>query len=318
MSADKLLTVLFNAGVAVSIIATVLSLGMSFTVAQVLAPLRRVVPVVLMVVVNCLLIPAAAWGIFKVSGIKDAYVSGATLAAVGAAGAMGLKAAQLAKRADLPLAVSTVIVLQLLNLVAVPLWAGQVVSGASISAVTILKDLLLLVLIPLAIGLAVRWRYADHAKGWQPELVKIANLALGLALIAGIAVNWSTIVSLFGSRVLLASLVVVLVSLTAGYFVGGRNAPARASTGLVTGVRFTALGLIIIGTQLHANPDYLGPAIVFALIDMIVAMIVALEMGRRTRASAPGKRPAASGDGGGAASPGSERPVTPRAPAGRK
>lgn len=31
MSADKLLTVLFNAGVAVSIIATVLSLGMSFT-----------------------------------------------------------------------------------------------------------------------------------------------------------------------------------------------------------------------------------------------------------------------------------------------
>lgn len=144
--------------------------------------------------------------------------------------------------------------------------------------------------------------------------MKIANLALGLALIAGIAVNWSTIVSLFGSRVLLASLVVVLVSLTAGYFVGGRNAPARA----LTGVRFTALGLIIIGTQVHANPGYLGPAIVFALVDMIVAMFVALEMGRRTRASAPGKRPAASGDGGGAASPGSERPATPRAPAGRK
>ena len=52
---------------------------------------------------------------------------------------MGLKAAQLAKSADLPLAVSAVIVLQLLNLIAVPLWAGQVVSGASISAVTILK-----------------------------------------------------------------------------------------------------------------------------------------------------------------------------------
>ena len=80
MYADKLLTALFNAGVAVSIIATVLSLGMSFTVAQVLAPLRRVVPVILMIAVNCLLIPAAAWGLFTVFGIKDAYVSGATLA----------------------------------------------------------------------------------------------------------------------------------------------------------------------------------------------------------------------------------------------
>ena len=66
-SADKLLTTLFNAGVAVSIIATVLSLGNAlFTVAQVLAPLRRVVPVIVMIVVNCLVIPAAAWGIFTV------------------------------------------------------------------------------------------------------------------------------------------------------------------------------------------------------------------------------------------------------------
>ena len=56
----------------------------------------------------------------------------------------------MSRRADLPLAVSAVIVLQLLNLVAVPLWAGQVVSSASLSAVMILKDLLELVTIPSA------------------------------------------------------------------------------------------------------------------------------------------------------------------------
>ena len=80
----------------------------------------------MMVVVNCLLIPVTAWGIFTVFGIKPAYVTGATLAAIGAAGPTGLKAAQLAKRADLALAISVVIVLQLVNLIAVPLWAGQV------------------------------------------------------------------------------------------------------------------------------------------------------------------------------------------------
>jgi len=209
-----------------------------------------------------------------------------------------------------------VIVLQLVNLIAVPLWAGQVVSGASISAVTILKDLLELVLIPLSIGLLVRWRYPDHATSWQPGLVKAANLALGLALVAGIPVNWSTIVSLFGSLVLLASLTVVLVSLAAGYFTGGKNAAARASTGLVSGVRFSSLGLIIIGTQLHGNPSYLGPAIVFALVDTIVPIFVAVEMGRRVRTSASGSKPAASRDGDEAATPASHRPAAPRAPAG--
>lgn len=301
MSADKLLTTLFNAGIAVSIIATVLSLGMSFTAAQVLAPLRRVVPVIVMIVVNCLLIPAAAWGIFTVFGIKAAYVTGATLVAVGAAGPTGLKAAQLTKRADLAMAVSVVIVLQLANVIAVPLWAGRVVSGASISAVTILKDLLELVLIPLAVGLLVRWRYADHAKTWRLDLVKVANLALGLALVAGIAVNWSTVASLFGSLVLLASLVVALVSLAAGYLAGGKNASARVSAAMVSGVRFGSLGLIIIGTQLHGNASYLGAAIVFTLVNTVVAMLVAVETGRRVRTEASGSGPAAAGEGGQAA-----------------
>jgi hypothetical protein len=184
--------------------------------------LRRIGLVVLMVALNCALIPALAWGVFKVFGIQDAYVSGATLAAVGAAGAAGLKAAQLSKRADLALSVSIVVVLQLVNLAAVPLWASHVVSGASISAVTILKGLLLLVLLPLVIGLLVRARYTEHAESLQPELVKIANLALGLALVAGVSVNWSTIVSLLGSRVLLASVVVVLGALGLGLLVGGR------------------------------------------------------------------------------------------------
>jgi hypothetical protein len=74
MSADRLLTALFNTGVAVLVVATVLMLGMPFTVAQVLAPLRRVVLMTVMIVVNCLLIPAAAWGLFTAFGLKAAYV----------------------------------------------------------------------------------------------------------------------------------------------------------------------------------------------------------------------------------------------------
>jgi hypothetical protein len=97
MSADRLRTAVFNTGVAVLVVATALLLGMSFTAAQVLAPLRRVVLMIVMIVVNCLLIPAAAWGLFTAFGIKAAYVSEATLAA-GAAGAMGLKAAQMSRR----------------------------------------------------------------------------------------------------------------------------------------------------------------------------------------------------------------------------
>src|SRR4051794_36154075 len=106
MSLEQVLTALFNAGVAVSIIATVLSLGMSFTPMQVLAPLRRVWLVVGIVILNAILIPAIAWGVARLFPLSDATVAGLTLATLGAGSAAGLKATQLAKRADLPLAVA--------------------------------------------------------------------------------------------------------------------------------------------------------------------------------------------------------------------
>ena len=112
-----------------SIGATVLSLGMSYRVAELVAPLRRVWLVVLMIVVNAVLVPAAAYGIGKALPIDSDAVVGLTLAAMGGGGAAGLKASQLAQRADVALSVSIVVVLELVNLVSVPLWAGAVVAA---------------------------------------------------------------------------------------------------------------------------------------------------------------------------------------------
>jgi predicted Na+-dependent transporter len=287
MTANQLLTALFNAGIVISVGATVLSLGMSFTVGQLVAPLRRVWLVIAMVVLNALVIPAAAWGIAKASPMDSQFVPGLVLATLGAGSAASLKAAQLAKRADLPLAVSLAVVLQLVNIVAVPLWAGKVVTGASISAWDIVKSLLALVLLPLVVGLLVRARYTEHGTVWQPELVKASNLALVIALATGIAANWSTIISMFGSWVSVTAIAIIIVAGGLGLLLGGRSAEIRTTTGLVSSFRFASLGLIIIGTQLNGNPTYLGPAIVFALIDFIIPIALAVEIGHKSREPRP-------------------------------
>jgi predicted Na+-dependent transporter len=281
VTAQHALTLLFNAGIAISIGATVASLGMSFTVSQLVAPLRRVFLVLAIVVVNALVIPAAAWGIAKASPMSSQYVAGLVLATIGMGSAGALKAAQLAKRADLALAVSAVVVLQIVDIVAVPLWAGHVVSGASISAWDIVKDLLLLVLLPLVVGLLLKARYPDNAKGWQPDLVKASNLALVIALATGIAANWHTIVTMFGSWVIVTAIVIVAVGVVLGGLVGGRQWNTVTTTSLASGMRFGSLGLIIIGTQLNGGAKYIGPAITFSLVDLILPMLLAVEIGRR-------------------------------------
>lgn len=44
-----------------------------------------------------------------------------------------MKSCELAKRADLAMAVSFTIVLQLVNIVAVPLWAKGIITGATVN-----------------------------------------------------------------------------------------------------------------------------------------------------------------------------------------
>jgi len=283
LTAETLVNDLFNAGLFVMIVTLVMSLGMGFTLPQVLAPLRRFGVVAAALVINVLIVPALAWGMANLFPITSEQVIGLVLVCVASAGPAGLKAAQLAKRADMALAVSLVVVLQLVNIVAAPLWAQAVVSGASVSAWGIVKDLLILVLVPLVIGLVGHARYTEHAGEWKVGLEKISNIALYIAIVAGIAVNWSDIVSLLGSWVLVSATVMILMFMVLGALIGLKDRPTAISGAMVTGMRFQPIGLIIITTQLDGNAAYLAPALVFALIDTFLMFGIGIEIGHRKR-----------------------------------
>jgi BASS family bile acid:Na+ symporter len=280
VTAQQLFNALFNAGIFIMVCTLVASLGMGFTVSQVVTPLRRVEVVVVAVVINSLVVPAVAWGLAELFPISTNQVVGIVLCCIAAAGPAGLKGAQLAKRADMALAVSLVIVLMLVNLVAAPLWAKAVVTGATVSAWTIIEDLLLLVLIPLAVGLFCRARYAEHAPEWKAALEKISNVALYVAIVIGIAVNWSEFVSLIGSWTIAASTVMIVVFVALGFLIGVRDRSTRLTGAMVTGMRFQPLGFVIIATQLNNDGAYLTPALVFALVDTVVVFVIGAELGR--------------------------------------
>ena len=116
-----------------------------------------------------------------------------------------------------------------------PVWAGRVVEGTTISSAVILMNLLALVLVPLVIGMVVRDRLGQSADRWRIILVKVANLALIVALVGGITENRSVIIDVLGSRTMIAALSIVAVAILAGMSIGGRDAGTRATIGLISG-----------------------------------------------------------------------------------
>jgi BASS family bile acid:Na+ symporter len=280
MTASQLFNALFNAGLTVFLLTLVTSLGMTFSVTQILQPLRKGWLLAGAVVLNSGLAPLVAIGICHLFPLTSQARASVALVMIAAGGPACLKSCELAKRADLAMAVSFTIVLQLFNIVVVPLWAKGIITGATVNPWSIVVDLLLLILAPLIVGFILRGRYPEHRDGWKAGLEKTSNIALWIAIAIGVAVNWKSIVSVLGSWVLLSSVLLIFVYAVLGWAVAFRNQRSAITISNITAMRFTPIGLLVISTVLHNQGAYLTPALVAGFMDTVVPFAIAAEIGR--------------------------------------
>ena len=281
MTAHDVFNAIFNASLAVMILTLVAGLGLSLTLQQMLAPLRRVWVLVATVVANIVLAPLVGIGVCHALPLSAESRVGVELAVMAAAGPVGMKAAELSKRADMAMALSFTIVLQVVNIATAPLWAKQIVTGASVDPWTIVKDLLLLVLAPLVIGQVLRARHAEHAEGWQHGLEKTSNAALLVAIAVGLAANWKVLSSTIGSWVLVASAIIAVACMVLGWLAGRvGDAQSAITISMVSGMRFTPVGLIVIAQVFNNEGSYLIPALIFSLVCTVIPIVAGLEIGR--------------------------------------
>lgn len=270
---------LFTVAVAVTIVLTVLSLGLALRVQQLAAALRRVRVLAATALINLLVVPAVAWLVSAALPLEREQQVAVVLVACGAGGAAALKAVQLSRRGDAALALSLVILLEPLNLISVPLWAGRLVDGGSVRPTVVLANLVMLVLLPLALGLLLGAKTPGAARMLGAWTARLGTVSLIIALAAGLF-SAEHLADQLQSWVPFAALLTCLAGLMLGYATPRRDPQTRATVSIVTGTRFSALGLLVIATALHDAPRYLSPAILAALVNLGVPMIFALLLSR--------------------------------------
>ena len=276
---------IFDGALVVAVVATVLTLGLSMTMGEVLASVRRRRLFVALILVNVLVIPVLAWAIATAMPLSRAQTAAMLVSTAGAGGAGGLKATQLA-RANLPLAVTLVIALQLTNLVVLPAWLHVALPAATIETAPLLARLVGLILVPLALSMLVRARWPGSARLVGP-LVRLCDVSVVVALVAGVVSTRTQIAAAMHGWFIPSALLVVGVAMAMGALPGRRVRADRDTGALVSGMRFAALALIVIGAQSGDSATYLAPALVYALLDLAVAIGAGLLLGRRSRQLVP-------------------------------
>lgn len=270
--------------------------GMSFTIQQIMAPFKRITIILLAVLLNSILIPLLYWGLTMVLPMGQDFAIGFMLVGFAAAAPFAIKAA-VVENGDVPLMIGLVVLLGVLNVVFIPLWSALLMpAGTTVDVMSIATTLVVLVLLPLAVGLLIRARWPEHAKEWAPDANKLSSLMLVLLIALMVVTSWQSILSILGNLVLVGAVIAILLSMLVGYFFGGKELASRRTVATVSGMRAVGPALAIATSAFGDNPAVSSVVIVLGILSFL-PLGVAIEWGKRDKKPAElgkqGKGPAA-------------------------
>lgn len=234
------------------------------------ASLKRVGLLGRALLANFVIVPILGIAMVKLFRLPLPIGTGLLLMAI--APGVPLVLSQVRKRGGrLSLAVELAVVLPLLSIVTVPLTAALVLPAqikAELPLGHFALTLVLFQLLPLVLGILV--------SGWLPRAARLArplNLVFLVAAIALVALLSRAIIdgieSVYGSRGMLAMLALTLLSMAAGWLLGGPAREDRRILGIGTTLRNVGLASLIATTSLRSS-QIAASVLIYLLIQFIV------------------------------------------------
>jgi len=234
------------------VVSSMLAMGAALTVSQIFDPLRNARLVVLALVANFVLMPLGAFALAKVLWLDEPLGVGLLLLGCAAGAPFLPKLAQLAK-GNLPFGVGAMVLLMVITVAYLPIVLPLLLPGVTVNPVRIAQSLVLLMLLPLAIGLFVKARYDATAARVKPPLDWLSNVSLILLIVLITVVNFDKVLQVFGTRGILAGLLFIALGFCIGWMLGGPGNDTRPVLALATAQRNIAAALVV-GSQSFSDP----------------------------------------------------------------
>ena len=249
----EILNVILQVSLLVFVVSSMLAMGLSLTVGEIVEPLRSPRLVLVALAVNFVAAPVLGWGIGEVLSLDEGLAIGLTIMAC-AAGAPFLPKLAAAAKGDLAFSVGLMVLLMVVTVAYMPVILPLLISGVDVDPWAIASSLIFLMLLPLAVGLLVRWRYEETAVQLQPLMTQTSTIAIAVLLVAGVIVNFDDIVELIGTGGFVAILLFLAATGAVGFVGGGGDVGVRSVLGLGTAQRNLSAALVVGGQNFADTP----------------------------------------------------------------
>ena len=281
--ADTLLLVL-KITMIIFMVGNLLDLGLRLDLKAALGGLKDVRFVTLSLLWAFVLCPAVAYGLTLVIPLKPAFAMGFMLLSLAPCAPLLPMVAEKA-HADLNYVASFILLAAFGTVIYMPVMVPVLVKGLSVSAWTVAKPLLFLVVIPLVIGVAVQNRWGAFASRIQPFVKKVTGIDTLVMLICVVLIYGKGFIGSFGTYAIGTQVIFFTVITAASYALGFGMPPGQKSVvslGICTRNNGAAMAPLLIAKDVDPNALVmvsLGIPLMFAFA-LIGAKVFAARAGR--------------------------------------
>lgn len=245
------------------------ALGLELKPREALGALRSPVFVILILFWGWVAGPALALALTKVTPLSASHAAGLVLISLApmtpAYPIMVSKA-----RGDMSAAGAFTLVATVATVLLLPLMVPWLVKGLDVSIWALAQPLLALVLLPLAVGVALRLAAAPVADRILPPVKKIGALFLLLCAALTTWIYWREMLSTVGSFAI-GAIVLFLVLLTAVSYVVGPGLSQGQRSAMSLGICTRNISAVFVAYFSIANPD---PGILVMIVLLIPLTII--------------------------------------------
>lgn len=272
--------VLADLSTLVFVVSSMLSLGLSLTLPQILNPLKDIGFVLRVLLANFVLVPLVAYLLTRIIPLDPSLAIGLILLATVAGAPFLPKLAEISK-GNIPLSVGLMVLLMVVTVFYAPIVLPLLLPGVQVNPLEIARSLIILMLIPLAIGLFIHARYESIAESLQPYMAQASSTTLLMVFVLMLVLNIQSVVNTVGSGALLAALLLIAASLCIGYVLGGQLRDVKLVSALGTAQRNVAAAMVVATGNFSNDPKVLTMILIGLLLMLVILMPLAGEIGRR-------------------------------------
>jgi len=249
------------------VVSSTLGMGAGLTVGQIIGALRNARLVLLALLANFVVVPLGALALATVLRLNEPLGEGLLLLGTSAGAPFLPKLAELAK-GNLAFAVGIMVLLTVATVGYLPLVLPLLLPGIAVDSTKIARSLVLLMLLPLAAGLVLKAQHESMATRVKPVLDWVSNISLVPLVLLVAAANFDKILLVFGTRGILAGVLLIAFGFGIGWVLGGPGTDTRRVLALGTGQRNIAAALVV-ASQTFSDPQVITMVIVFTTVSLL-------------------------------------------------